>query len=79
MSTPSATRVAYKHLQARPRETADERYHHHLLNVQESLNNIKKLIAKHTREQSRKPTDWGFVGDMEHVSELLEDIETFLR
>lgn len=80
MSTPSATRVAYKHLrEARPQESAEQRYHHNLVKAQKSLNNIDKLVRKHISEQARKPNDWGYVGDMAHVAELLEDIETFLR
>lgn len=79
MSNPSASRVALRHIQARPQATADERYHHHLKNVQLSLKNVDRLLREHIQDQSRKPTDWGYVGDMEKVSEDLDDIVAFLR
>jgi hypothetical protein len=72
----SATRVALRHLEARA--SADDRYKFHLKNVQRSMSAIHRLLDKHAREQSREQANWGYVGDMEHVSELLRDIETFL-
>jgi hypothetical protein len=77
MRNPSASRVATRHQSGA--QSADERYHHHLKNVQTSMKNIQRLLDKHLKDQSKKPTDWGFVGDMGKVSEDLKDIETFLR
>jgi len=43
------------------------------------LRRIDKGIGQHEREQKREPKNWGYVGDMGHVVEELNDVARFLK
>ena len=43
------------------------------------LEEITKNIKKHMKEQAKYSDSWGFVGDMTHVKEKLEEVNTFLK
>jgi hypothetical protein len=43
------------------------------------LEEITKKIKKHVLAQAKDSKNWGYVGDMQHVKENLEEINTFLK
>lgn len=40
---------------------------------------INKKLDNHWRKFQRDTANWGYVGDLKHVKELLTEIDTFLR
>jgi len=43
------------------------------------LEDITKQIKKHIKEQAKYSDSWGYVGDVKHVKEKLEEVNTFLK
>jgi len=43
------------------------------------LEDITRNIKKHVKEQAKYSDSWGFVGDVKHVKEKLEEVNTFLK
>jgi DNA repair exonuclease SbcCD ATPase subunit len=58
--------------------TAEEAYQRHLKEVQTKLQQISQEIQAHSQRQTSGTTNWGYVGDVSRVNELLGDIIEFL-
>lgn len=43
------------------------------------LKQIDSLLTKHEALQKKDPDNYGFQGDLEHVSELLGEVVSFLK
>jgi hypothetical protein len=66
-----AARVAAVHKQA---EDANSSYQSAHTLAMQLTNEIAGFLARHSNAQSKDPTNWGYVGDMNHYIELLEEI-----
>jgi ribosome-interacting GTPase 1 len=42
------------------------------------LDSLKAKLAKHRKKFEKKPTSWGFVGDLNHLVEELTDLDKFM-
>jgi hypothetical protein len=58
---------------------APRAYQGQLQTVNRQLQSIAKRVKAHAQEQKDTPMNWGWVGDMAHVAEMLEDVDRFLR
>ena len=47
--------------------------------VENNLVRIKQKLRKHQEDFKQKPTNWGFVGDIEYISNKLDEITEFLK
>ena len=62
-----------------PTPIATERYDDHRADVLEKLDDLVDAVDVHGRRQDLRPSDWGFVGDLAHVDNLLGEILSFFR
>jgi len=46
--------------------------------LDERLNNLNHLVRTHAEEQFKDKKNWGFVGDMNYVIEILDQAVEFL-
>ena len=58
--------------------SADVVYQKRVMEVKQLLVAIASGLKKHTRDQSTNPANWGYVGDMAEVAELLGRAKDFL-
>lgn len=45
--------------------------------IKAQLGRIDEQLGKHAKRAAARPTDWGFAGDLEHVAQLLRQVEDF--
>jgi len=58
--------------------SADSEYDKNKRKIGKILGSINKKLAYHDRRfDLAGGTDWGYVGDLNHVAELLKDIDDF--
>lgn len=57
---------------------ADADYKKRSREVRQTLKNIEKRLNVHDKKQSRDPKNWGYVGNMGHIKELLEEVASFI-
>jgi len=61
------------------KESAVERYKKNEKEIEKLLKSITTKLKKHKKGFSKKPLDWGYVGDLGYVMEKLEDINDHFR
>lgn len=61
-------------IKARKREYDQKRQE-----IDRKMSRLEKELGKHEKEQLKEPTNWGYIGDLGHVSELLDDILSFIN
>jgi len=59
-------------------KTAVQEYESRKRNIISKLAGINKLLKKHAKKQEQNPNNWGFVGDLGKVEELLSEIQNLL-
>jgi hypothetical protein len=47
--------------------------------VRKLLSDLDKAMTKHDKRQATDPMDWGFVGNLGHVVEELEEVSRFMN
>jgi len=57
---------------------AHEAYRAARENLDQRLNAINRLVREHAEQQFKNRRNWGFVGDVNHVVELLDEVIEFL-
>ena len=58
--------------------SAEYRYKLQVAKARKLLSHVSEFLGIHEKEAAEDPTNWGYVGDMGHVGEMLEDVVTFL-
>lgn len=58
---------------ARP-ENASAAYNESLSRVNKLIAELQHHVANHSAKQGNSPSNWGYVGDMNHYAELLEEL-----
>lgn len=58
---------------------ASKEYSDKVKEARKLMKNIDSIITKHSREQKKDPKDWGYVGDMGYIVELLNDASRFIK
>lgn len=53
-------------------KTANESYLSVLEQVKRNLQKLKTHVEKHADLQANEPQNWGLVGDMNHINQLLK-------
>jgi len=59
--------------------TAEEAYRKRHTAVLQLLGQLGDLVVVHHRRQLQEPLDWGYVGDLAHVEERLQEIVDCLQ
>lgn len=54
-------------------QSANAVYQKLLGNVNERIEVLKVLVAKHAETQAKRPQNWGYVGDLSHLLQLLDE------
>lgn len=58
--------------------TANEAYIKEARRVRDQLSEVYNRLKAHELHQAKQPRNWGFVGDLEHVNEVLFNLlDTF--
>ena len=47
--------------------------------LEQHLARLSQLLPQHATRQARQPENWGFVGDLAYINELLGKLEEFLK
>jgi len=47
--------------------------------VDRKMSRLEKELGKHAKDQLSEPTNWGYIGDLGHVSEVLDNILEFIN
>ena len=58
---------------------ADEVYSEKHTAVKGLLIKLDNLLDAHYQQQAKRPSDWGYVGDLAHVEERLKEVVGFLQ
>ncbi len=58
---------------------ANEVYEEKQTAVAQLLVELGSLAEAHWQQQAKRPSDWGYVGDLAHVEERLKEVIGFLR
>jgi len=64
--------------ESRVGRSADTQYQYKFRGVEKRLSDVGKLLKKHESDQAEHNTDWGYVGDLGHIDDLLVDIIRFM-
>ena len=56
---------------------ATEDYKASLADAKKKVSTIESILNSHASKQADKPQDWGFVGDMDHINEILKELIDF--
>ena len=64
--------------ESRVGRSADTQYQYKFRGVEKRLSDVGKLLKKHESDQAKHNTDWGYVGDLGHIDDLLVDIIRFM-
>lgn len=59
--------------------TAAERYQELTDDVNNKLKLLKKEVAQHNKRQKTYPKNWGYVGDIAHVADRLDELLEFFK
>lgn len=62
----------------RDTRTAAMAYEENWVAISAELKKLRSGLMKHRREQARAPRDWGNVGDLSHVLELVKQASSFI-
>lgn len=62
----------------RGKKTAEQSYAAHVKEIAGQIAQIQMKLARHATRAAKKPGDWGFVGDLDNVSETLSEIDAWL-
>ena len=65
-------------MNSRVGRSADTQYQYKFRGVEKRLSDVGKLLKKHESDQAKHNTDWGYVGDLGHIDDLLVDIIRFM-
>jgi hypothetical protein len=63
---------------AERKTTAAEAYKARRSDVERLLDMLREEVAHHAEYAAKEPRDWGFVGDLGHVRDLLVEALAFL-
>lgn len=56
------------------KETADSCYRAKAAELQKKLEILNAKLAQHAKQQALEPSNWGYVGDLGHYTELINQI-----
>ena len=59
-------------------ETADEAYSRISADIKAQIETLTVRLEMHRGSHKDRPADWGYVGDLGHVRELLGEVNAFL-
>jgi hypothetical protein len=59
--------------------TADESYQAKLTEIKATMRKIEAGLDKHSKRQTGKPLNWGFVGDLFYILEELTEMSDFVN
>ena len=62
----------------RAQQDADKEYQRMRKVIDSRLKMINRLLKEEDKRQKADPRNWGFVGDLGHIEELLSEIGEFL-
>jgi len=54
--------------------TANEKYTIRKRSLQEQISKLNKIVKLHSIQQKKNNTNWGYVGDLAHIQEQLDNI-----
>ena len=55
-------------------ETAMEAYKSRRVKLEQLVNDLQAMLAEHDQRQQADPNNWGYIGDLGHYIELLEEL-----
>ena len=55
-------------------ETAQQAYKARRFKLQQLIKDLQRMLAEHDQKQQADPSNWGYIGDMGHYIELLEEL-----
>jgi len=61
------------------KEDANSDYKKAKAKMEKVMSQLHMKIEKHAMSQKKKPMDYGYVGDMNHITTLLSDMVNFLN
>lgn len=59
--------------------TLQETYNEYYTNVKRMLKALNKAVKTHSKKQKKEPHNWGYVGDIAHISQELNDLQHFIN
>ncbi len=59
--------------------TVKETYKNRQTEIKYQIKNIQAALTKHAEQFKKNDTNWGFVGDLGHVKEVLSELDGFLK
>jgi non-ribosomal peptide synthetase component F len=62
----------------RTKQTAQEAYEGHQLQITSLMLRIQAQLAEHAAKQAAQPKNWGYAGDLEEVESRLQSVADFL-
>jgi len=60
-------------------KNANTEYKWNFNNIKRLEKEINNLLEEHKQKQEKDPKNWGFVGDLNNISEILNQIIQFMR
>lgn len=60
-------------------QDANQTYAKTIQKIHRNMQHITERLGAHQTQQRQQPRDWSYVGDLEHVAKLLDEIVDFLR
>jgi len=67
-----------KELHAKPKQNPIKGYNNRYKEIVSYIASLNKFLKTHAKKFTQEPSNWGFVGDLGHVKELLKEITDFL-
>jgi hypothetical protein len=50
-----------------------------MIKIENDLILLKRKLQKHQNDFNKNPHNWGFIGDLEYVSNQIDEVVKFLR
>ena len=55
------------------------KYYQLMIKIENDLILLKRKLKKHQTDFNKNPHNWGFIGDLEYVSNEVDEVVNFLR